>query len=82
MMKSVSIRLEDIYVPMKLRRELDVAKIEALAESIIDKGLQTPIQVRRDKERYVLVTGLHRLEAVRVLGEAEIEAFIVSARQH
>lgn len=82
MMKSVSIRLEDIYVPMKLRRELDAAKIEALAESIIDKGLQTPIQVRRDKERYVLVTGLHRLEAVRVLGEAEIEAFIVSARQH
>lgn len=82
MMKSVSIRLEDIYVPMKLRRELDVAKIEALAESIIDNGLQTPIQVRRDKERYVLVTGLHRLEAVRVLGEAEIEAFIVSARQH
>jgi ParB-like chromosome segregation protein Spo0J len=82
MMKSVSIRLEDIYVPMKLRRELDAAKIEALAESIIDKGLQTPIQVRRDRERYVLVTGLHRLEAVRVLGEAEIEAFIVSARQH
>lgn len=82
MMKSVSIRIEDVYVPMKLRRELDAAKIEALAESIIDNGLQTPIQVRRDKERYVLVTGLHRLEAVRVLGEAEIQAFIVSARQH
>jgi ParB-like chromosome segregation protein Spo0J len=81
-MKSVAVRLDQIYVPTALRRELDPAKVEALAESIIDNGLQTPIQVRRDKERYVLVTGLHRLEAVRALGETTIEALIVAARQH
>jgi len=82
MMKSVPVRLEEIYVPTKLRKDLDAAKVQALAESIIDNGLQTPIQVRRDKDRYVLVTGLHRLEAVRSLGEATIDALIVAARQH
>jgi ParB-like chromosome segregation protein Spo0J len=82
MMKSVAIRIDEIYVPTALRKTLDPAKAEALAESIIDNGLQTPIQVRRDKDRYVLVTGLHRLEAVRSLGEATIDALIVAARQH
>ena len=81
-MKSVAIRIDEIYVPTALRKGLDPAKAEALAESIIDNGLQTPIQVRRDKDRYVLVTGLHRLEAVRSLGEATIDALIVAARQH
>jgi ParB-like chromosome segregation protein Spo0J len=81
-MKSVTIRIDEIYVPTALRKTLDPAKAEALAESIIDNGLQTPIQVRRDKDRYVLVTGLHRLEAVRSLGEPTIDALIVAARQH
>lgn len=81
-MKSVPVQIDEIYVPIKLRKELDAAKVDALAESIIDNGLQTPIQVRRDKDRYVLVTGLHRLEAVRTLGEATIDALIVAARQH
>lgn len=82
MMRSVPVQIDEIYVPARLRKELDAAKVEALAESIIENGLQRPIQVRRDKERYVLVTGLHRLEAVRALGEATIEALIVAARQH
>lgn len=82
LMKSTPIALAAIYVPSKLRKELDPAKAEALAEDILENGLKSPIQVRRDKDRYVLVTGLHRLEAARILGEKTIGALIVAARQH
>lgn len=82
MLNAVPIVLDDIYVPVKRRQTLDPARVEELAEDIIDNGLTTPIQVRRDKERYVLVEGLHRLEAARALGEPTIEALIVSPRQH
>ena len=81
-MKSVPVKLDEIYIPAKIRTTLDPAKVETIAESIIADGLKTPIQVRRDKERYVLVTGLHRLEAVRLIGETTIQALIVSARLH
>ena len=80
-MKPVVVALAEIYVPTKLRGTLDAAKVQALAESIIERGQETPIQLRRDKDRYVLVTGLHRLEAVRALGERTIEALIVRARR-
>ena len=82
MMKPVAVRLEEIYVPARLRPTLDAAKVKEIAESIVEKGLQTPIQVRRDDKRYVLVTGLHRLEAARSLGEQTIQALLVHARQH
>lgn len=83
MMRTHSIRLDEIYVPVKLKKTVDEAKVGALAESILEKGLEVPIQVRRDeaKDRYVLVTGLHRMEAVRALGEETIDALIVSARK-
>lgn len=83
MMRTHSIRLDEIYVPVKLKKTVDEAKVGTLAESILEKGLEVPIQVRRDeaKDRYVLVTGLHRLEAVRALGEEVIDALIVSARK-
>lgn len=82
MLKPVAVRLDEIYVPVRIRTTLDPRKVEVIAESIIDNGLQTPIQVRRDKDRYVLVTGLHRLEALRALGEETIQALIVRARLH
>jgi len=75
------LRIEDIYVPAKRRKELDDAKVAALAESILENGLQNPISVRQDGERLVLVTGLHRLEACRALGEEEIPGLLVRARQ-
>jgi sulfiredoxin len=82
MMKDVPVELDEIYVPAALRKALDPAKVEALAESILEHGQESAIQVRRDKERFVLVTGLHRLEAMRMLGEKTIKAIIVSARKH
>ena len=75
------IRIDEIYVPTKRRAEVKPDLVEALAESIIEEGLKVPISVRRDKERYVLVSGLQRLEACRALGEETITAIIVAARQ-
>ena len=46
------------------------------------KGLQAPILVRADGARFVLVEGLHRLEAAKALGEETIVAFLVDARKH
>ena len=83
MMVTHKVRLDEIYVPVKLKKTVDAGKVNVLAESILEKGLEVPIQVRRDeaKNRYVLVTGLHRLEAVRALGEETIDALFVSARK-
>lgn len=81
-MKPVKIKISDIYVPAALRVPVDAAKVEALALDIADKGLLVPIMVRADKERYVLVAGLHRLEACKALGEATILAEVVQARKH
>lgn len=83
MMKAVPVKLAEIQVPMKFKGLLDPARAAALAEDILANGQKTPIQVRRDEKtkRYVLIAGLHRLEAVRSLGEASIDALIVAARK-
>ena len=80
MLETVVIPLVEIYVPVKRRRNLEAAKVEALAESMLEEGQHIPIQVRPDKGRYVLVTGLHRLEALKALGEETIQALIVRTR--
>jgi ParB-like chromosome segregation protein Spo0J len=81
-MEIVTIRLDDIYVPAKRRKTLNMQVVAELAESILDHGQEVPILLRRDHERYVLVEGLHRLEACRALGELEIQGMIVQARRH
>lgn len=84
MMKSVPVKIAEIYVPSKFKGTLDAAKAAALADEIVgDGGMKVPIQVRRDEKekRYVLVAGLHRLEAMRSLGEATIDALVVAARK-
>ncbi len=78
----VSLKIEEIYVPMERRKELDPQRVESVAETIMEEAEERPIQVRRGKDRYVLVKGVHRLEARKALGEETIQAFIVSARQH
>jgi len=84
MMKAIPVKIAEIYVPAKFKGTLDAAKAAALADEIVgDGGLKIPIQVRRDEaqKRYVLVAGLHRLEAMRSLGEATIACYIVAARK-
>jgi sulfiredoxin len=79
LLKTVDIAVDDIYVPVRLRETLDAGKVDALAESILEEGLKVPIRVRQGKGRYVLVAGLHRLEALRALGESTVQALIVQA---
>ena len=81
LLKDEKVSIEAIYVPTKRRSTLDAKKVEALAEAILEKGQQSPILVRRDGERFVLVEGLHRLEAMKALGETRILATIVQARR-
>lgn len=81
-MEDVKIRIEDIYVPAGRRRGLDGDKVATLAENILEEGLKLPISVRKDTKRYVLVEGLHRLEACKALGEDEITAIVVRAKQY
>ena len=57
-------------------------KAQEIAESILQVGLQTPILVRKDGERFVLIEGLHRLEACKQLGEETILGYLVQARRH
>jgi sulfiredoxin len=68
MMKRETIPIADIYVPIKRRTTLEQKRVDEIAASILDKGLQTPILVRPDGARFVLVEGLHRLEAAKALG--------------
>ena len=72
----------DIYVPTKRRATLEQKRVDEIAASMLDSGQQTPILVRADGERFVLVEGLHRLEAARALGEKTIVGFRVNARKH
>lgn len=71
-----------IYVPSKRAKTLDAEKVVALAEDILENGQKTPIRLRPDGQRFVLIEGLHRLEALRALGEEAIDGFLVRARLH
>ena len=83
--KVQEIKITDIKITGR-RRALKPAKIDELAESISALGLQSPITarwVKRDlgwgktKTELVLVSGLHRLEAVKQLGKTTIPCVIL-----
>ena len=81
-MKPVMIDIEKIYVPTAHRGRLDEDKVADLAENILEHGQKEPIHVREGQGRYVLQSGLHRLEAMRLLDAGKIAVFIVQARKH
>jgi sulfiredoxin len=82
MMKRETFAIADIYVPTKRRTTLEQKRVDEIAASMLDEGQRTPILVRADGARFVLVEGLHRLEAAKALGEKTIVGFLVSARKH
>lgn len=82
MLKREKFLIETIYVPVKRRATLDKARVSAIAESMLSIGQTTPIMVRADGARFVLIEGLHRLEAAKALGETTIAGFRVDARKH
>jgi sulfiredoxin len=82
MLKRESFSIENIYVPTKRRTTLNLEHVREIAESMLAIGQETPILVRRDGARFVLVEGLHRLEAAKALGETTIVGYLVQAAKH
>jgi sulfiredoxin len=82
MFKREIFAIADIYVPTKRRSTLKPDVVQEIASSMLEVGQETPILVRRDGERFVLVEGLHRLEACKALGETTIVGYLVQARKH
>ena len=79
-LENEDIDIDLVYVPAKRRKTLVEETVDALAEDILENGQQHPILVRWDGKRFVLVEGLHRLEACRSLGEETISGLRVQAR--
>jgi uncharacterized ParB-like nuclease family protein len=82
MIKCESFPIDKIYVPVKRRATLRPEAVREIAESMLEIGQATPILVRSDGDRFVLVEGLHRLEACKALGEETIVGFLVSGQSN
>lgn len=82
MLKKLSIPVALIRVPVSRRRALNLDRVKDLAQNILANGQSTPIQIRTEGKGYILIEGYHRLEALRALGEENIDAYIVKARLH
>lgn len=82
MLRIHRVKVDSIYIPTERRKTLHPETARVLAEDILENGMKMPIQVRFDGKRYILIEGLHRLEAAKFLGETEIDAYLVQARKH
>ena len=81
-MRVIDVPVAEIYVPAGKKKTLDEDKILPLAEDILENGLTNPIYVREGKGRFVLQEGLHRLEALKLLGSDTIACYLVQAKKH
>ena len=81
-MRVVKLPISEIYIPAGKRKGFEEDKVMPLAEDILENGQTSPIYVREGKGRYVLQEGLHRVEALKLLGSKNINAYIVQARKH
>ncbi len=79
MPKPESFPIDKIYLPVKRKKALRPELVQEIAESMLEIGQQTPVLVRPDEGRFVLVEGLHRFEACKALGETTIIGVLVSA---
>jgi ParB family chromosome partitioning protein len=59
------------------RRPLNEEKVLTLAASMAQIGLRTPITVRMQKKKVILVSGWHRLAAAKRLGLDSIPCFVL-----
>ena len=74
MMKRETFAVDTIYVRVGRRTTLDPKRVEEIAHSMLADGQKTPILVRPDGARFVLVEGLHRLEAAKAFGNGPSSA--------
>ena len=82
MLEKHTIEIAKVHVPVKRIKTLEPDKVEEIANDMLENGQTTPIRVRADGERFVLIEGFHRLEALRALGEEQVEAYLAHARLH
>ena len=82
MLESQTFPIAKIHVPVKRVKTLDPDKVQQIAESILEDGQTTPIRLRADGDRFVLIEGLHRLEALKALGEDTVLGYLAHARLH
>jgi sulfiredoxin len=82
LLKTVIVKIAEIYIPADRRKEIDPEAIDAAAQKMLEGVEERLIQVRLGKERYVLVKGVNRLEAHKALGEESIKAYIVQAKRY
>ena len=79
MLKIVAVKIDDIYIPTARRNEVEQTKVDETVEKKLNEEDLKPIKVRRGKGRFVLIEGVHRVEAGKALGDTEIGAYIVQA---
>lgn len=77
----VEIPIDEIKVNRRMRRT-DEERIKDLAESIKNIGLLHNICVAQKDDTYVLLSGLHRLEAFKILGRTTIPASCRESNEH
>ena len=58
------------------RRPIDEKKLAVLKASIKEIGLKTPISVKREKDKFILLTGWYRLTAMKEMGATTISCFV------
>jgi ParB family chromosome partitioning protein len=82
--RTISVLVEQIVVDRK-RRPVNDAKVSKLAESIRSVGLLSPIVVapprkgQDGKDEYPLIAGLHRLQAMKILGIVEARCTVLGS---
>lgn len=70
-MQIKELQVKQIHRP--LPRQTDQSKVERLAQSIAEQGLQEPIDVLEVDGKYYGFSGCHRYEAHELLGKATIK---------
>jgi len=82
MLDKQDIAITDVRVPAKRAKTLEPAKVQEIAEDMLENGQVTAIRVRAAGDGFILVEGMHRLEALKALGEETVKAYLVQARLH
>ena len=75
------IKLNQIHLnPNQPRKLFDVASLNELADSILQKGLISPITVRRVEKGYELIAGERRWRALKYLKKRSVPAYVLNAK--
>lgn len=75
------IPLSEIHIPERLR-QVDEDHALAISASIVEHGLFNPVTVRKTpngKAKYTLVAGAHRLRAMELCDDTQIDAAVIKA---